>query len=96
MGPIGCCLLASKIVRALKCVKRVPERGAEICRLGEMIKTATSATWEQHPANHPLIDYPGCGIAPSSSAGRLRPGRGPTRGARRTGLGQRGDVDRHD
>ena len=37
----------------------VPERGADICRLGEMIKTATR---EQHPVNHPILEYPGCDI----------------------------------
>eukprot|EP00947_MAST-08B_sp_MAST-8B-sp1_P004848 g4848.t1 len=37
----------------------VPERGADIVRLGEMIKTACR---EQHPVQHPLIDYPGCDI----------------------------------
>ena len=49
----------------------VPERGADICRLGEMIKTATR---EQHPVSHPIIDYPGCDIlvfrAPASPGSR--------------------------
>ena len=33
-----------------------PSRGREICRLGEMIKVATR---EQHPVDHPTLDYPG-------------------------------------
>jgi len=33
-----------------------PQNGREICRLGEMIKVAAR---EQHPVNHPEIDYPG-------------------------------------
>jgi len=33
--------------------------GREICRLGEMIKTACR---EQHPVNHPEFEYPGCDI----------------------------------
>lgn len=33
-----------------------PSHGREICRLGEMIKTAAK---EQHPLNHPEFDYPG-------------------------------------
>ena len=33
-----------------------PKRGREICRIGEMIKTAAK---EQHPLNHPEFDYPG-------------------------------------
>lgn len=36
-----------------------PSRGREICRLGEMIKVAAR---EQHPVQHPEIDYPGCDI----------------------------------
>ena len=36
-----------------------PERGRQICRLGEMIKVACR---EQHPVNHPEFDYPGCDI----------------------------------
>jgi len=36
-----------------------PEHGKEICRLGELIKTAAR---EQHPVNHPEFDYPGCDI----------------------------------
>ena len=35
------------------------EHGRELCRLGEMIKTACR---EQHPVNHPTFDYPGCDI----------------------------------
>ncbi|CAE7363270.1 unnamed protein product [Symbiodinium necroappetens] len=37
----------------------LPKHGREICRLGEMIKTACR---EQHPVNHPEFDYPGCDI----------------------------------
>lgn len=37
----------------------VPENGAEISRLGEMIKIACQ---EQHPVQHPELDYPGCDI----------------------------------
>merc|ERR1712224_676319 len=35
----------------------LPRYGKEICRLGEMIKVACR---EQHPVNHPEMDYPGC------------------------------------
>ncbi|CAE7200832.1 unnamed protein product [Symbiodinium sp. CCMP2592] len=35
------------------------KHGREICRLGEMIKTACR---EQHPVKHPEFDYPGCDI----------------------------------
>jgi len=37
----------------------VPERGKDICRIGEMIKTACR---EQYPVNHPEFEYPGCDI----------------------------------
>ena len=40
-------------------LRLAPENGAEICRLGEMIKTATR---EQHPVQHPTMDYAGCDI----------------------------------
>merc|ERR1712139_391434 len=33
-----------------------PDRGKDICRLGEMIKIAAR---EQHLVNHPEFDYPG-------------------------------------
>lgn len=33
-----------------------PSRGRDICRIGEMIKTAAK---EQHPLDHPEFDYPG-------------------------------------
>ena len=46
-------------VTATAGVSIVPENGAEIARLGEMIKIATR---EQHPVQHPVIDYPGCDI----------------------------------
>lgn len=36
-----------------------PENGKQICRLGEMIKVACR---EQHPVQHPEMDYPGCDI----------------------------------
>ena len=45
---------ASKLGLELK-----SKNGREICRLGEMIKTACR---EQHPVNHPQFDYPGCDI----------------------------------
>lgn len=49
-----------------------PRHAAELCRVGEMVKVATR---EQHPVDHPLIDYPGCDIVairgePSSNAVR--------------------------
>ena len=34
----------------------IPSKGKDIVRLGEMIKIACR---EQHPVNHPDIDYPG-------------------------------------
>lgn len=34
-------------------------RGRDLCRLGEMIKVAAR---EQHPVQHPELDYPGCDI----------------------------------
>jgi len=37
----------------------LPKHGRELCRLGEMIKVAAR---EQHPVQHPEIDYPGCDI----------------------------------
>ena len=36
-----------------------PRNGKQLCRLGEMIKTACR---EQYPVEHPLLDYPGCDI----------------------------------
>lgn len=36
-----------------------PQRGVEICKLGEMIKVACR---EQYPVNHPEFHYPGCDI----------------------------------
>ena len=49
-----------------------PRRGKEICRLGEMIKVACR---EQHPVQHPEIDYPGCDIlAFREPASRLQRG----------------------
>ena len=43
-----------------------PENGKAICRYGEMIKIACR---EQHPVQHPLIDYPGCDILVFCSRG---------------------------
>ena len=37
----------------------VPSRGRDICRLGEVIKVACR---EQHPVQHPSLDYPGVDI----------------------------------
>lgn len=36
-----------------------PEEASDLARLGEMIKIAAR---EQHPVQHPTIDYPGCDI----------------------------------
>jgi proline racemase len=36
-----------------------PEHAGELARIGEMVKVATR---EQHPVQHPTIDYPGCDI----------------------------------
>jgi len=37
----------------------LPQKGKDLCRIGEMIKVACR---EQHPVNHPEYDYPGCDI----------------------------------
>ncbi|CAJ1458123.1 unnamed protein product [Effrenium voratum] len=49
----------------------IPSKGREICRLGEMIKTACR---EQHPVNHPEFDYPGCDILVFTDQQHLGPG----------------------
>lgn len=40
-------------------LKICQENAGELCRIGEMVKVASR---EQHPVQHPLIDYPGCDI----------------------------------
>lgn len=40
-------------------LKLDPNHAAQICRTGEMIKVACQ---EQHPVQHPLVDYPGVDI----------------------------------
>lgn len=50
-----------------------PERGREICRLGEMIKVAAR---EQHPVAHPEIHYPGPDILVFREPATRRPPEG--------------------
>ena len=51
-----------------------PDNGAELCRVGEMIKVAAR---EQHPVMHPTLDYAGCDIlafrGPASPDSGARP-----------------------
>lgn len=51
------CIVDTKFL--ISPLKLVPQNGKNICRLGEMIKTACR---EQYPVNHPDYDYPGCDI----------------------------------
>ncbi|CAB9521333.1 Trans-3-hydroxy-L-proline dehydratase [Seminavis robusta] len=44
---------------SLKHLKLHPDNAAELCRVGEMIKVACR---EQHPVQHPTVDYPGVDI----------------------------------
>ena len=64
----------------------VPENGKEICRLGEMIKVATR---EQHPVQHPEIDYVGVDIL----AFRAPPAHGSRANARNTVVMSNGTLD---